>query len=148
MDAKGEICVRKTMVLLSCIIAAVGILTLNAYVDLILKAIFKADVEWAAAWSARAWFISQIIIFLPIMTVPVSALWAYRRTGSRGAGWQVVIRGFLRYTPVLAGDLLQLFAMRSKHSLFSPGVFGILTIIYAGWLIRKDRAAAGGHANP
>lgn len=81
----------------------------------------------------------HLVLLLPIMTISASALWVYKETSDHSAKFSVLKRGFLRYLPAALIACIQMVITVRYSMTFLPFGFGILLLIYASWLLKKDR---------
>lgn len=88
----------------------------------------------------------QLVLCIPILSIPFSGLWLWRQTGNRDEHLYVISRGFFRYSPALALGFIELIYTTTTEKFYIPGVFGALLIVYAWILLKID--SRGASVNP
>lgn len=83
--------------------------------------------------------VGHLVLLLPILTISISALWVYKVTEDHAVKFSVFKRGFMRFLPVAVVALAQMVITVKNNLTFLPLGFGILLLIYAGWLLKLDR---------
>ncbi|UPT74511.1 MAG: hypothetical protein M0D55_01865 [Elusimicrobiota bacterium] len=85
--------------------------------------------------------IGQVLLFLPIVSIPFSTLWVYKSTKDHEAKFRVLGRSFLRYAPVASIGFVQLIYATKHTAIYVPGFFGAALAAYAMMLLSRDRRA-------
>lgn len=84
----------------------------------------------------------HIVLLLPIMTISLSALWVYKLTTDHSVKFSVLKRGFTRFLPAAVIAFIQMVITVRYNLTFVPLGFGILLLLYAGWLLKLDRLSS------
>lgn len=99
-------------------------------------------IKVAAPGKAAMMFIMAggAVLCIPMLSIPISALWVWRKNGNHDDKFHVLSRGCSRYLPALSLGLIELlFSAKTGNAYLSLG-FGALLIIYAGVLLKIDAA--------
>lgn len=81
----------------------------------------------------------HLLLLLPLLTISLSSLWVYKQTADHSAKLSVLKRGFMRFLPAVVIACIQMVITVRYSLTFLPLGFGILLLIYAGWLLKIDR---------
>jgi|CXWL01.1.fsa_nt_gi hypothetical protein len=84
----------------------------------------------------------QLVLCVPLLSIPFSAFWVWRETGSQGEHWYILSRGFFRYLPALILCAIEVIYTTSSRNFDIPGVFGALLISYSWILLKIDAPRA------
>ncbi|MFH1724258.1 MAG: hypothetical protein ABII00_06510 [Elusimicrobiota bacterium] len=127
---------------LSWIFVGVGIFTLMPYISFIVAGFLvrhsQAEIAWIASAAKLSMAVGQLLVALPIFTLPIAAMWLRYSTGSRTVSRRVFMGGLIRYAPVAMGTLLQYVLMIKADPFLMPAGFGMLVLIYGVWLLTKS----------
>ncbi|MFH1725875.1 MAG: hypothetical protein ABII00_14800 [Elusimicrobiota bacterium] len=145
MEQRHEAAIAAPLKMHSLILLAGGALTLVPFMELsmgwLLVQVFGVKLGWGITLAYYTFVTGQLLIFLPLLTIPLCSLWVYYRGGDIRAGRRFLGRGFLRYFPALFGLGLQMYIVGIHGIYVAPAIFGSLLVGYAIWLLRRDRAA-------
>lgn len=78
-----------------------------------------------------------MLIWLPAITIPFSALWVRMKTGSRESQLEVLKAGFLSYAPAFVMTVLVALVSGKYGNVYAPSIFGVLLMGYALNLKRR-----------
>ncbi|MFH1725877.1 MAG: hypothetical protein ABII00_14810, partial [Elusimicrobiota bacterium] len=85
------------------------------------------DLGPAMTLLAGVWLVGEGLLGLPLLTIPVCALWVSHRSQSRESSPQIVWRLSKRYAPVLVGFVVQFpFLARKAPMFMACAVLGVL----------------------
>lgn len=83
-----------------------------------------------------------LVLCVPVLSIPISALWVWRKSGSHDDKFFVLSRGFFRYLPILSLGIVELiYSAKTGNAYLSLG-FGAFLILYAGVLLKVDAGRA------
>lgn len=100
-------------------------------------------VQVAAPGKAAMMFIlaGGAVLCVPILSIPISALWVWRKNGNHDDKFHVLSRGCFKYFPALSLGLIELILSAKTGNAYLPLVFGAALIVYAVILLKIDSAA-------
>lgn len=81
------------------------------------------------------------VLCLPMLSIPISALWVWRKNGNHDDKFHVLSRGCFRYLPALSLGFVELILSAKTGNAFLSLGFGAMLIVYAVVLLRIDSAA-------
>lgn len=82
--------------------------------------------------------LGHLILLIPLLSIPLSALWASHRTGDLNHRSRIFVQGVLRYAPVLALEIVHVCYVLTHDNIFIPGIVGLLVMTYAVSLLVYD----------
>lgn len=86
--------------------------------------------------------LGHLILLIPLLSIPLSALWVSHTTGDPDYRSRIFVQGAIRYAPVLALEIAHVCYALTHDSIFIPGVAGLLVMTYAVSLLIYDHRIA------
>lgn len=83
--------------------------------------------------------LGHLILLIPLLSIPLTALWASHRTGNLNQRSRIFVQGVQRYAPVLALEIAHVCYVLTHDNIFIPGIVGFLVMAYAVSLLLYDR---------
>lgn len=148
MAIETEEILGRGLQILSRILLTAGALLLSPFLMLLVaKLAVKAAPSMSRPPSALfggLLILGSLAVLAPLLTIPGCGLWIQMKTGDRDKIVRYYKVSFLRYAPVLAlGAGFMLYVGRTSAFSF-VGIYGVIVMAYAGWLLRHDRIASHG----
>lgn len=131
---------------LSYILLAGGVVLIAPYLILgvlkIITALTQNKAYFSSSILASILVLGQLILLIPVVTIPLSALWVFQKTGDPAQRSRVYFQGALRYAPILVLDIAQTIYSLLHDAIFLPGILGVLAVICAASFLIRDRQSA------
>lgn len=123
---------------LSYILLAGGLILIFPF---LIIAIFKLTQKayFSSSILAAILVTGQLILLIPILSIPLSALWVFQRTGDLSERSRVFFQSMLRYAPILILNIAQTIYGLTHDALFLPGILGVMVLIYVTTFMVRDR---------
>jgi hypothetical protein len=80
--------------------------------------------------------LGDILMLAPLLTISLTAIWVYKKTGDHGLKFDVMKLSALRYAPALATVVA--IHLYGRISVYSPALCGAALVTYAGYLMYSD----------
>lgn len=125
--------------ILSYSLLAAGILLLSPFIVLALVKIAPIGPLRAKIF-ADLYIIGAAAIFAPFVIIPSCGRWLHNKTDDRSALMDYYRMSLVRYLPVAIIGLIQFAYAGRNYAFHVTAVYALVVTIYAGWLIRRDRA--------
>lgn len=82
------------------------------------------------------------VLCIPLITLPMSALWVWKMNGNHDDKFHVLSRGCFRYFPALSLGFIEMIFSAKTGNAYLSLAFGAALIVYACVLLKIDSAAA------